>query len=115
MVELYMSGPFKFDSKTIEEKVQEGKIGNYALGTANHDGTMKNVAYIGRSDNNLKAELLARLKTHKHPNFKVSYASSPKEAYTKECQNYHDFDPPQNNIHPYAPVNSNLKCHICGE
>ena len=113
MASLGMSGPFPFTNTGIDNTIQSDKIGNYALGSANQDGTL-NVAYVGRSDNDLNAELKQRLETHNHPNFKASYASSPKEAYEKECKNYHDFDPSQNKIHPAKP-NSNYRCPICGD
>jgi len=107
-----MNGPFKFDNSGIDNAIVLNKIGNYALGSANQDGTLS-VAYVGRSDTDLNVELKQRLQTHNYPHFKASYASSVKEAYEKECKNYHDFNPSKNEIHPAKP-NSNHKCPICG-
>ncbi len=113
MTSLNLSGPFKFTSDGIDNAIDDNKIGNYALGTKNKDGNGLTVSYVGRSDSDLKSELKQRLDTHKHPDFKASYANSAEEAYKKECQNYHDFSPSENEIHPAKP-NSNINCPICG-
>jgi len=60
------------------------------------------------------SELKQRLETHPNSHFKASYAGSVKEAYEKEGKNYHDFNPPQNQIHP-AKTNSNTQCPVCGQ
>jgi len=115
MASLDMKGPFTFDAPTINQVIHDNKIGNYALGSKNEKGGL-NASYVGRSDTDVKIELHARLQTHKHPHFKCSYANSVKEAYEKECKNYHDFGPDnlENEIHPAAPDGSNLRCPICG-
>ena len=112
MASLDMSGPFSFTDNGIDSAIHDNKIGNYALGSENPKGGL-NVSYVGRSDNDLKSELKQRLQTHPNSHFKASYANSAKEAYEKECKNYHDFDPSQNQIHPAKP-NSNYGCPICG-
>ncbi|MCV0372409.1 MAG: hypothetical protein K5793_02515 [Nitrosarchaeum sp.] len=111
---LNMDGPFNFTKNGIENAVKENKKGNYALGRKGDDGTFF-VSYIGRSDNDLRQELLVRLDTHKHSHFKASYANSAEEAFKKECQNYHDFDPEklENEIHPDKPNGTLLKCPVC--
>jgi len=116
MGNLSMSGPFDFDENGIDNAIHDNKIGNYALGTKNEKGGL-DVSYVGRSDNDLKAELKTRLQTHNHSHFKASYAKSAEEAYRNECQNYHDFDPDklENKIHPDAPNETNLTCKICGK
>lgn len=116
MASLNMAGPFTFSESGIDNAIQKNRKGNYALGSANQDGTL-NVAYIGRSDSDLNAELKQRLGTHDYPSFKASYANSISEAYEKECQNYHDFGENKslaNEIHPAKP-NSNHRCPICGQ
>ena len=112
MASLNMSGPFSFTESGIDSAIHDNKIGNYALGSKN-DKNGLGISYVGRSDNDLKSELKQRLQTHPHSHFKASYANSVEEAYIKECQNYHDFSPPENEIHPAKP-NSNINCPICG-
>lgn len=108
---LGMNGSYAFNSSTVKSTVSKDMKGNYALGHA--DGDTFYPQYVGRSDTDLQEELIARLETHPHPRFKFSYASSVKEAYEKECQNYHDFKVPENDIHPASPKGLNLRCHIC--
>ena len=108
-----MNAPFPFNEKSIDNTIHDNKIGNYALGSIN-DKDGLSVSYVGRSDNDLKAELKQRLQTHPHSHFKTSYANSVEEAYNKECQNYHDFSPSENEIHPAKP-NLNIQCPVCGQ
>lgn len=110
MPSLNMNGAYDFDSDTIKDKVEEEEIGNYALGYVKDNSFY--VKYVGRSDNDLQKELIARLEKN-HSKFKFSYASSDSEAYKKECQNYHDFKPEENEIHPASTAGKNLICHIC--
>ena len=48
--------------------------------------------------------------------FKYSYASNIKEAFEKECKNYHDFggwDSLDNIYHPARLEGTDYKCPIC--
>jgi hypothetical protein len=47
------------------------------------------VKYVGRSDSDLKARLLSHVSSGRYKEFKYSYATSPKAAFEKECQNFH--------------------------
>ena len=122
MPTLNMSGPYPFNSTGIDKNVQEGTIGNYALGQTNDKNTFT-VYYVGRS-------LDVRKRLHEHLNnptenwskvhqFKFSKAADEVEAYKKECQNWHDFGGEtgqlRNDIHPAKPEGqTNLKCPVCG-
>ncbi len=103
---------YELTSEEIDRVVPK-TVGNYALGYISKDKFI--VRYVGRSDSDVNQ----RLKSHigKHPlctHFKFSTASSPKAAFEKECQNWHDFNPPENQIHPDRPSNSkNWKCPCC--
>jgi len=107
MASLNMFGPYRFNEETIKKVVTKNKIGNYALGYSK-DGYY--IKYVGRSDTDLQAELIARL-AKGHPQFKFSYASTPLEAFRKECQNYKDFEPSENKIAPAAPEGTNVQCN----
>ncbi|WP_071603291.1 hypothetical protein [Dickeya oryzae] len=104
---------YELTSEEIDRVVPPNTAGNYALGYIRGNQFM--VRYIGRSDSDVNQ----RLKSHigKHPlctHFKFSTASSPKAAFEKECQNWHDFELPENQIHPDRPSNSkNWKCPCC--
>jgi len=110
MPSLGLQGPFALNEESIDKTVDQTSPGNYALGDRNQSGTFL-VDYVGRSDNNLNG----RLKQHVGENllFKADYASSPKTAFEKECNNYHDFTPPRNKNHPARPANSGWSCPRC--
>lgn len=114
MASLGMSGPYAFTSTKIDEVVTRKSAGNYALGHTKDDGTFI-VEYVGRSDTDLNEELNARL-SDRYKKFKYSYATSPKAAFEKECQNYHDFGESaklDNKYHPARPDGTNWKCPVC--
>jgi hypothetical protein len=113
MASLDMNGPYSLTEMKIDTYVSES-IGNYALGYTD-DGGVFRVLYVGRSDTNLNQ----RLKDHIDEGFrefKFSIAATKKAAYTKECQNYHDFNPKNNEIHPAKPTGlDSLECPVCGQ
>jgi len=116
MPSLDMSGPFDFTSQEIDRRVESKRIGNYALGNMKDDGTTFIVKYVGRSDTYLNAELKARL-DKPYRKFKFSYASSAREAFEKECHNYHDFGGKEsldNKVHPARSPGTNWSCPVLG-
>jgi len=108
-------GPFDFDDATIESKVEEGKLGNYALGYERESDKAFIPTYVGRSDTDLKTELKAKLST-KSPTrkkFKFGYCATAKAAFEKECKNYHDFRAQlENEIHPQRPEGTEYPCPV---
>lgn len=116
MASLNMNGPFELKDDVVDAKVDKNrKNGNYAYGKINDKGVFL-VDYVGRSDTNLCNEIKSRKDTDSKfkncTHFKFSYAASEKEAFEKECTNYHDFEPPLNNMHPDKPNGKNYKCPI---
>lgn len=108
MASLDMYGPYDFDENNVKKMKEE--IGNYALGHMTSEDKFR-PEYVGRSDTNIQAELLARLKSHgHHTKFKASITSSSRLAFEKECKNFHEFSPSENEIHPDKPNGSNLSC-----
>ena len=60
----------------------------------------------------------ARLKkwVGKYEKFKYSYADTPKDAFEKECRNYHDFGGSEdldNDVHPDRPEGETWDCSLC--
>ena len=114
---LNMTCTYTLDNETIDMYVDDNRIGNYALGYLEDKSFI--VCYVGRSDIDLKS----RLKQHINENnlykcFKFSYAIDEREAYLKECKNWHDFGGLENLlmniIHPDKPKNiKNVKCPYC--
>ena len=109
---LRMEGPYKLDSKTIKMKVTLTSPGNYALGRESEEEKFL-VGYVGRSDSDIRDRLESWVDKTKWPHFKFSYAASAKAAFEKECDNYHDFDPPDNFTHPERPQDTNWQCPRC--
>jgi len=112
MASLGMKGPYELNEMTIDTQVTKTSPGNYALGKKNDAGTFV-VGYVGRSDSDVNARLKSWVRKTKRPLFKYSYATSPKAAFQKECENYHDFNPPGNDVHPARPDGSGWKCPRC--
>ncbi|MGI6488056.1 MAG: hypothetical protein ACOX2B_07015 [Syntrophothermaceae bacterium] len=111
MASLNMEGPYSLNFKEIENCITRTSPGNYALGYIKEKSFR--VCYVGRADNDVNQRLKQWVSNTQRPQFKFSYASSPKAAFEKECNNYHDFDPPDNKIHPTRPANTNWKCPCC--
>ena len=113
MPSLDMKSLYDFTCEKIDEVVESGKIGNFALGDINESGLF-HVKYVGRSDMDLRRELKQHM-IYEYSKFKFSYAGSLEEAYLKECRNYHDFKPVENSAHPVNLFNNEQKCCYCAK
>ena len=69
--------------------------------------------YVGRSDDDVNGRLKDWAGKTKSPLFKFSYADSVEEAFEKECNNYHDFNPLGNTSHPARPEGKKWECPRC--
>ncbi|HDF2326881.1 TPA: hypothetical protein PC537_000401 [Morganella morganii] len=102
-----MKGPYLLESKTIDNKIKQGEIGNYHLGSYKNE--IFNVLYIGRSDICLNSSLKDHIDedgfescTH----FKYIIQTSVTDAYKKECQDFHTYHGTKGNLninHPAQP------------
>ena len=105
-----LNGPHPLTETTVDSIVTRTSPGAYALGRSANGSYY--VSYVGRSD----VDINARLKQHvgKYAEFKYGYYPSPKAAFDKECNLYHDFQPPDNQAHPARPQGSGWSCPRCG-
>ena len=107
---------YELNKSTIESLIKDGLIGNYALGMKSVNGSFV-VHYVGRSDTDLKQRLIQHLDDDKpYPYFKFSIASNIREAYLKECKNFHDFGAESyldNKSHPSKPEGIKEVCPYC--
>ena len=113
MASLNMIGPFKLNAERVDEIINKGIPGNYAYGHLKENGRFV-VEYVGRSDTDLNDRIKHGIGSYDM--FKYSYASNIKEAFEKECKNYHDFggwDSLDNIYHPARPEGTDYKCPIC--
>jgi len=73
----------------------------------------KTASYVGRSDSTLGSRLQQSIRERfGYSVFWIQYAGSPMEAYHLECDFFHRFSPPDNDIHPAAPRNTNWQCPV---
>jgi len=104
-----LKGSYPLTEKGISDAVQFKHPGAYALGAKRGDTFY--ISRVGRSDGDVAARL--RQYIGKYAQFKFAYFPSAKAAFEKECHLYHDFDPPDNNIHPDRPNGANWTCPRC--
>ena len=117
MVDLDMRGPYALNKDEVRRQVVANRKGNYAFLAYKDDGALY-IFYVGRSDTDLQAEIIARAADFPQlTHFMFSYASSAKGAYEKECKNFHDCGGAKvifNKIHPDRPNGANYHCPVCG-
>ena len=112
MADSGLFGPHPLTHAGVDAAVKGIGPGAYALGYMNPQGGLT-IHYVGRSDTDVNG----RLKTHlpkKYTHFKYAFFPTAKDAYLKECRLYHDFSPPDNEIHPAAQENTYINCPVCG-
>lgn len=120
MDRLEMGEKHKLCDIIVNMVVPDYKMGNYAFGYIDKEDGAFVVCYVGRSDSDLKKEIKQQMKTDRAKgctHFKFSIASTKKEAFEKECRNYHDFgecDCLNNDIHPAKPAGTEYKCPVEG-
>lgn len=103
-------GPFQLTENGIDAHLQSRSAGVYALG--NTRGGLFVISYVGRSD----ADLKAGLKTHipgPYREFKFTYALSPRDAFAKQCEVYHESVGLESQPHPAPPEGAALPCARC--
>jgi len=110
MAETGLTGPFPLIEAKINAEVAEKAPGVYMLDRAHEEGPF-HISYVGRSDEDLNK----RLHEHsgKYKRFKFEYHKSPEEAFAKECELYHRYNPPSTIAHPPRPIGSKWKCQQC--
>ena len=107
-----LRGPYSLNNETIDAVVTLKSAGAYALGKRGEDNVFY-ISYVGRSDDDINTRLKDWV--GKYAQFKFEYYSSPKAAFEKECNLYHDFgeDSLDNKVHPDRPENTNWQCPRC--
>ena len=104
-----LHGPYTLDASNIDQKAEE-RLGAYALGYIGDDGLFY-VQRIGRSDVNLNSRLHDYIGDYRV--FQFGHFQVARDAFNKECNLYHDFDPPDNKIHPDRPNGTKWTCPRC--
>ena len=106
-----LSAPHRLDAETIAAVVSRKSAGAYALGRA--EGGTFYIRYVGRSDEDVAAALAKHIGDYLQ--FKFAYLGSPRAAFEKECQLYHDFGEAKLNskFHPLRPSSGRWHCPRC--
>lgn len=113
MADLNMYGPYPLTKEEVNKRITKKSPGNYAYGTVQDDSFY--VEYVGRADSDLNDRIKHGIGIYDY--FKFSYAKSAKEAFEKECRNYHDFggkDVLDNKYHPDRPDGTDYDCPVDG-
>lgn len=108
-------GPFDLEIDVIEANVVRSGPGNYRLGHNDIWGQFS-VRMIGRSDDDIKAELRKHAMKKKYTRFTFAVADTMRQAYDRVCKDFHKY---RGNgyldtlKHPYCPQKHNFFCPIC--
>jgi hypothetical protein len=105
---------YRFEPVVVNRLIRPGVPGNFALGLMDEGGEFV-PKLIGRSDTDLRLELLTMSQNPPYPYFKFAI-SRRENAYEMECANFHSFQGKlDNKTHPVPPAGSDLKCLLCGK
>lgn len=75
----------------------------------------RTASYVGRSDTDVASRIKqSASEGYGYTHFWFEYATSPRDAYLKECEYYHKYNPPDNDSHPAVPFGTNWRCPIIG-
>jgi hypothetical protein len=105
-----LSAVLALNADRIDGNVSRTSPGVYALDSTSGGGFT--YSYVGRSDSDLNARLHSWV-GGKYKYFKAAYCSSAKDAFEAECNLYHEFNPPDNSVHPARPSRTSWECPRC--
>ena len=110
-----IAGPHRLTPQSITEVVTETSPGNFTLGSVQENGFC--VLYVGRADRDVAKQLRSWVSQYPHYKaFVFGYASSPRAAFDKECEDFHDYGGTErldNTVHPTQPVKTDWLCPRC--
>ena len=116
-----LNGSYSLDNDTIDSNVNKKSAGVYVLGYTKTEKKNEKekkwfiVNYVGRADKDIN-DRLKKWVDKKYKRFKFGYFDTPKTAFEKECNIYHDFGEKEsldNDIHPDRSENKNWQCPQC--
>jgi len=103
-----LMGPYKISE--VGSYVTRTSPGVYIL---SRDG--RTAAYVGRSDTDVASRVKqSGAEGYGYTYFWFEYAASPRDAFNKECDYYHKYNPPDNKNHPAVPFGTDSKCPVIG-
>lgn len=109
------NGAHSLTLQKIAEVVTETSGGNYALGRVQENGFC--ILYVGRSNDDVARELRSWARQQsRYRAFVFHYAPSPRAAFDKECEDFHDLGGTErlDNVgHPTRPATTDWLCPRC--
>lgn len=110
---LMESDSFRFEQIVINRLIRPGLPGSFALGTKDDKGEFV-PKFVGRSDIDLRGDLMAKAGVPQYPYFKFAIMPPP-AAYEIECVSFHSYQRKlDNKTHPVSPAGMDLNCFLCG-
>ena len=106
-----LDGPYPLTATWIADNIEYEMPGAYALGSVSEKTGNFRVAYVGRSDGDVGDRLFDHVDKYSH--FKFKYYETPKKAFEKECELYHNFGglkKLKNKRHPQRPKGTKYEC-----
>ncbi len=103
-------GPYRLSVDIIDATIVGNSPAGFALGHLDRSGRFC-LSRVGRADSNLAASLRAFIGTELM--FKFKYFHTSEEAFLKECELFHAFNPPGNRTHPARSAGTRWTCPQC--
>ena len=105
-------GPLHLAAREVERRVPAGVPGAFALGHARPQEGAVFISFVGRSDTDLRATLLAHVGSRYTACFYLPLASAP-AAYDEECRLWHEMggEDLDSAGHPVPP--GDHPCPVC--
>ncbi|MFZ4809691.1 MAG: hypothetical protein ACOYLQ_20750, partial [Hyphomicrobiaceae bacterium] len=103
-------GPYALVYDEVNKVIVRKAPGTFVLGHKDLEGRFL-VSMVSRSDTDVKTRLCDYIGTATQ--FKYALYPTSKEAFEKECQLFHDFEPPNNIVHPSRPQGTTWECPRC--
>jgi hypothetical protein len=105
-----LAGPYRLTFDAIEAAVRKTGPGVFALGFADAEGRFC-VNYVGRSDHDVRASLRNFIGSDSL--FKYGHLPTSEAAFLRECELFHDIEPPRTLVHPGRPRGTSWECPRC--
>lgn len=110
MAKTGLLGPYRLAYDEVHKVIARKSAGTFVLGHEDYSGRFL-VSMVSRSDTDIRSRLCEHIGTATQ--FKFALYPTSKEAFEKECQLFHDFEPPHNIFHPSRPAGTTWECPRC--
>lgn len=106
-----LSAAVALTSEGINRARIRASAGVYVLGMLQIGGAIT-PRHVGRSDEDLRAELIKQIGKESH--FVFAHLKSAARAYVAECELFHHLSSQEQDHHPRRPGGTNYRCPHCG-